>query len=109
MIMDLTIEDARERVKLGAALLDAVRGDDWRSMIDVETLDIASVSRCVLGQIYGYYHDGTDILRESVNLTEVKNWTIRYGFAGSCNCCHEAYMPTSMLDQAWREYLTPVA
>lgn len=104
-----TIDEARERVKLGAALLDAVRGDDWRSMINLDTLSIKSVKSCILGQIYGDYFDGHRILSEAIDLTGITNWPARHGFAGVCECCSTVAMFDHTLDQAWREYLTQPA
>jgi hypothetical protein len=44
------------RVARGVALLDA-QVPDWRSRIDVESLDLRTPS-CILGQLYGSYVDG---------------------------------------------------
>lgn len=51
--MGLTVKD---RVARGAALLDR-RRKNWRSKIDVDSLDMAHGSYCILGQLYGYYDD----------------------------------------------------
>lgn len=104
-----TINEARERVKLGAALLDAVRGDDWRSMINLDTLSIKSVKACILGQIYGDYFDGHRIISGAVNFTDVPDWSVRHAFAGVCECCNASGMFDGTLDRAWREYLTQPA
>lgn len=43
------------------ALLDvAIPG--WHSSIDLKTLSLSSCNRCVLGQVYGYYDDGLEVL-----------------------------------------------
>lgn len=41
----------------GAALLDVAR-PGWHDEIDTNTLDINSATRCVLGQLYGYWTEG---------------------------------------------------
>lgn len=53
----MTIEDARERVAKGAALLDQER-PGWAKAIDVGRLNIEACSRCVLGQLFGHYESG---------------------------------------------------
>lgn len=50
--MNLTeSEDARLRVAAGAALLDADLGPDWPNRI-LSSIDLDSMSDCVLGQLY---------------------------------------------------------
>lgn len=41
------------RVKNGIALLEREHGPDWVDKIDLDVLDIADGSVCVLGQLYG--------------------------------------------------------
>lgn len=50
--MELTIA---QRVQRGIALMDGLGPENWRSMIDLCTLDIGEVEYCVIGQIYGDY------------------------------------------------------
>lgn len=46
----------RDRVAAGIAALDRrFTKRDWRSDIDLETLDIRKRSCCILGQLYGDY------------------------------------------------------
>ena len=47
----LTIEDAKARVKLGAAWLDE-RYPNWWDKIDLGTLELSSCDLCVLGQVW---------------------------------------------------------
>lgn len=51
----ITVEQA---VRNGIELLDAEGPKDWRELVDVELLDVASIGRCVLGQIYDDYSLG---------------------------------------------------
>lgn len=57
----MTTDEARERVGLGAALLDEKR-QGWFTRIDYGTLDLSDECLCVLGQVYGsyYFDDDTD-------------------------------------------------
>lgn len=53
------IEDAdiKERVLRGLELLRQEYGENWVEQITPESLDLASVSRCVLGQVFGNYNE----------------------------------------------------
>lgn len=66
-----------ERVKLGMALMEEKHGAEWVDHIDLKTLNLASGSACVLGQIYGDYEDGEKIL-----FGVYRGWreASRYGF-----------------------------
>jgi hypothetical protein len=61
---DLTsdeMEQARESVERGAALLDKIE-PGWELKIDLAELNLSSSCRCVLGQLYGEYEEGCEIL-----------------------------------------------
>lgn len=65
----MSMESAREAVKAGAAKLDDyVFGGgvhitpDWRKKIDLDALDMGSCDSCVLGQLFGDYGTGVDVL-----------------------------------------------
>lgn len=65
-----------ERVQRGARLLDE-KVPEWFNKIDIETLNIASCLKCVLGQLFGYFSD------ESLNrlgLTLYSHDDIEHGF-----------------------------
>ena len=51
-----------EEVTAGIALLDKQGPEGWRNKIDVETLDLAYIDKCILGQVYGNYFDGLKVL-----------------------------------------------
>lgn len=53
--------DFTAKVNAGIALLDREQ-PGWREKIDLDTLDLASCSVCVLGQVFGDYDDGIDAL-----------------------------------------------
>lgn len=77
-----------ERVVQGAEFLDEFR-PGWADEIDVEALDLASSDRCVLGQIYGSFRDGLEVLGLSLSVSRVlglnyearsnKSWLYCYG------------------------------
>lgn len=50
-------QEADERVAAGIALLDE-RAPDWRSRINLETLDIRSGGYCTLAQVFGDFNRG---------------------------------------------------
>lgn len=63
---------------MGADLLDRVR-PGWADKIDVETLDLSSCTRCVLGQMYGDYDIGLRALWP-VGLGGLLGFAQRHGF-----------------------------
>src|ERR1044071_339073 len=77
-------EDAayKERVLAGIRLLEQKYGLDWVDKIDLDTLNLADVHCCVLGQLYdngtrnGYYNG----LR-TLNLYDTEGEATRYGFS----------------------------
>lgn len=57
------IGDMRKRVKAGIKFLDIWyeynHGNcDWRSRLDLDSLDISRPDRCILGQLHGDYLEG---------------------------------------------------
>lgn len=50
--------DIEERVRAGAAWLDASGPEGWAGQIDLPELDILNTRKCVLGQLYGEEADG---------------------------------------------------
>lgn len=55
---DLAIEQEREAVRRGIALLDENRGRRWRDKINWDFLNMADDCGCVLGQLDGDYWSG---------------------------------------------------
>jgi hypothetical protein len=53
-----SIYPVQQRVIKGMAFLDANAIPSWEQAIDLDRLDLADQSRCVLGQIYGNYSTG---------------------------------------------------
>lgn len=53
----VSISDARERVRRGAAYLDGA-DPGWRARIDPERLELSDGSHCILGQLHGEYRAG---------------------------------------------------
>ena len=52
------ISHRRAKVLNGVAVLDDLFGREWVAWVDPEKLDLASGSRCVLGQVFGSGPDG---------------------------------------------------
>lgn len=87
----------RRAVRHGAALLDR-RQKDWRPRIDTYHLEMHDCDACVLGQLFGEFGNGLDILR----IQEPKDEA--YGFAVSHD--DEEYFGFSAwmeLGRCWRE------
>jgi hypothetical protein len=53
----------RSHVERGAQLLDEAGPHEWREQVNLERLNLALASRCVLGQVFGDYHTGLQVLR----------------------------------------------
>jgi hypothetical protein len=51
----------QDAVDQGAKLLDQEK-PGWAKAVDLRKLDMRSTRTCVLGQVYGAYHTGTDAL-----------------------------------------------
>ena len=75
-----------EQITKGIAWLDGVQSD-WRSKIDPETLNLGSVSSCVLGQtqedgFMGAVSRGVKGKRQKYGITPKGwQWAIEHGFA----------------------------
>lgn len=65
----------RQMVARGAELLDRVK-PEWFTLIDLGTLDMALPRYCILGQLYGNYWDGLELLE----LTGTRDVQAYYGF-----------------------------
>lgn len=82
----LTLEQARERVALGAAHLDIVK-PNWFNLVDTDTLKLSSCQRCVIGQLSSHDSFLLGLLEfHIVNDREVEqlvnnNRAAAYGFA----------------------------
>lgn len=61
-VRDELVDQARPYADTGALLLDEQGPKDWRSKIDVEILDIADGTDCILGQLYNGWENGLDAL-----------------------------------------------
>jgi len=60
------IHTARGLVEEGARLLNKHFGLSWEDEIDPDTLEMASCDKCVLGQLFGNFHDGIAKLNHSL-------------------------------------------
>lgn len=58
---------AKERVQNGARLLDQYGPHNWRRRINPQRLDISCGESCILGQVYGHYHTGRNILHRQLS------------------------------------------
>lgn len=50
-----------DRVRAGVALLDD-RKPGWANRVDVDRLEMQACDRCVLGQLFGDFHEGMERL-----------------------------------------------
>lgn len=99
--------ELKERVERGIALLQEKHGDAWVEMINMKTLALDEVNRCVLGQVYGDYGRGVAELFDGsvVKATE-------YGF-DLADDWSDDYDPAkdfhfNDLQEAWEFYLSRI-
>lgn len=99
--------DCLARVKKGIALLEQQHGPNWADHIDLNTLDLASGFRCVLGQVYGTFGDGiTQLWGTDPEHWPSKDEVAEHGFYEHTVSYEDTdrYKP---LDAAWKHALTP--
>lgn len=91
---------ARTRAAKGAALLDQ-ECPYWFTRVDITTLDITSKHDCTLGQVYGDWDTGMDILNSAMERNGPAHWwdeySDQYGF-----CPRFVVLPPAGLNKAWR-------
>lgn len=90
-----TTDMSQRSVGDGAALLDVQR-PTWYLEIDLETLDISSLRYCVLGQIYGAFHDGMKELDFDVDRC------VAHGFCAGENIEEDRKVHYNQLTDYWR-------
>jgi len=100
------------RVARGAARLDAMGHRNWFRHVDLTALDIASINRCVLAQLYGSYSKGLSELNlrgycdcGNHDATDARDTDVDHGF----DVCHDGSWhgdAFSRLDAAWRDEVT---
>ena len=59
--MTVTDEQIRSRVNAGVKLLDE-KHPGWYKEINLDSLDISDCSQCILGQLYGAFAHGLEIV-----------------------------------------------
>jgi len=93
---------ADEAVAFGVIVLDAYfeAERDWRADIDLDLLAMHSASRCVLGQVFGYFDTG---LRD-LDIVSIAG-AVRHGFGSFGSEC--GWPSYAELEAAWRRALTP--
>lgn len=99
--------EVKSRVERGVAALRAYYGnDDWVERIDLGMLQLARVDNCVLGQLFGDYHEGLAALYGSplYGSPLLGNKPQRDGFT-LLGPMADGYRHWNELNAAWREAL----
>ncbi len=86
------MKTASELVANGAALLDE-HLPGWHERIDLDTLDISSCDKCMLGQLFGRYGIGKDAL--GLKTGDNHGFALPYSMFDSLNW--------GVLDKAWAD------
>lgn len=104
-------------VQEGIALLNTDGPADWRERINLDTLDIADVQLCVLGQVYADKVGNPDFTRYS-SLYGQRTWSNGYDFgvcalleggydyAASYGFSYDGNINGSDMTAAWKRALT---
>jgi hypothetical protein len=90
-----------ERVNAGAAWLDEHR-PGWRNRIDIDTIDVASVRCCPLGQVYGASWCAPLLLHDGGQGTALGFYAIAEDLDLGADACLAEY---AELTRAWRELI----
>ncbi len=99
-------QNAADAVRNAVELLNEFGPEDWRNEIDVHVLRMEDVYGCVLGQIYGSFYIGMDVLMES-NSSLTGQWPSFYGFDTPCDA--GINIEFGDLTAAWKAELTQTA
>jgi hypothetical protein len=96
LVGSISPSNVAEQVSNGVDLLDRFI-PNWRKLIDTDELDLASVRWCILGQIFGGYSKGAEILRafEGDDFDEES-----YGF------CNDGNTSSISLTDEWKSRLS---
>jgi hypothetical protein len=82
-------------VRAGIQLLDThPAADGWRNKFDPNTLEIQNCYHCVLGQVFGGYGEGLDILG-------IRGKQVNYGFTLT-GVPYTLGGGSEMLEQTWK-------
>jgi len=94
-----SLPPVRKRIQAGAALLDEKRGLEWRELVDIETLDMASPNEDILGQLFDHY---------SIGLCELgirPHRSVELGFSIIDPESSSADYEFAVLTKCWREFV----
>lgn len=93
----MTRDEIAAAAAVGAALLDRVE-PGWAERVESERLDLRDVQTCVLGQVYGSFSEGSEVVFGAVFDDQDSEWAIvqNHGFAATR---HRDY---SVLTHVWR-------
>jgi len=66
-------------VKAGVEFLDKHQ-PGWREKVNLEVLDMQKGFYCILGQVFGSYHDGASFIERTVGRDKAIDFRIGHGF-----------------------------
>src|SRR5687767_14916509 len=90
-----------ERVERGAQLLDRKR-PRWFQEVDPSSLEINDIEKCILGQLYGNYHEGVRATcRRPLFVPNLV--PAEHGFVATCEFRRDIDKEFALLDQKWVE------
>lgn len=77
---------------------------DWRSLIDTDILDMQFATKCILGQLFGWYDDGVEKIGLPLDYCsdDAREQAVNLGFALPYESGREAY---KQLTEQWKQAL----
>lgn len=91
--MELTHD---QRVQRGIAILDGLGPEGWRDRVDLDDLEIADGTCCILGQVFGNFYEMPAKLRGVM-------YSVEYGF--NTSFALDGWVAVK-LNAAWRKALS---
>lgn len=97
-----------ERVAIASGLLDTLK-PGWRSLVDLDKLDMGSAYDCVLGQVFGDFHSGLQKVRTQAREDGIKfnsyNSAEWFGFSSGYFSVdgEDQYAGGALLKHVWSE------
>jgi len=76
-LLDERWQDSYVHTSAGVDTSSVAEGADWRELIDLDELEMDRATACILGQLFGDYFIGRDVLRPD----ETRPWSVEHGFS----------------------------
>lgn len=96
--------DYAERVARGIGVLDRLQ-PEWRTLIDANRLNIGDSEDCIIGQLFGSWANGCDVLAEEFSILLDRPYAVAHGFDVTSDEFLDEVDHYALLTDAWLEAL----